>query len=51
MIEEYALEYPEYGLAENKGYGTRQHMDAILEHGPTKLHRLSFLRGLEATQN
>jgi ribonuclease HII len=34
--------FPEYGLAENKGYATPEHYKAIEEFGPTPLHRLSF---------
>lgn len=34
--------YPEYGFARHKGYGTRHHMRAIREHGPSPLHRRSF---------
>jgi ribonuclease HII len=34
--------YPEYGFASHKGYGTKQHMEAIKIHGPTTLHRKSF---------
>jgi ribonuclease HII len=34
--------YPEYGLAEHKGYATPEHSAALQEHGPTPLHRLSF---------
>jgi len=36
------LKYPEYGFAKNKGYPTQQHRLALLEHGITPLHRLSF---------
>ena len=35
-------EYPGYGFARHKGYGTRQHMDALSRLGPTPLHRRSF---------
>jgi ribonuclease HII len=35
-------EYPQYGLAAHKGYGTPQHKRALLEHGPCVLHRRSF---------
>ena len=31
-----------YGLASNKGYGTKKHMEGICEHGITELHRRSF---------
>lgn len=34
--------YPEYGFHENKGYGTRRHMAALREIGPSPLHRLTF---------
>jgi ribonuclease HII len=34
--------YPQYGFARHKGYGTREHMDAIAEHGPCPIHRRSF---------
>jgi ribonuclease HII len=34
--------FPEYGLAEHKGYATPAHTRALEEHGPTPLHRLSF---------
>jgi ribonuclease HII len=34
--------YPAYGFARHKGYGTRDHQAAILEHGPCPEHRLSF---------
>jgi len=35
-------EYPEYGLAENKGYGTLRHRQAIAKFGYTSLHRWGF---------
>lgn len=34
--------YPGFGFAENKGYGTPDHWDALDRHGPTPVHRLSF---------
>ena len=34
--------YPAYGFAKHKGYGTRQHMKALLDHGPSPVHRMSF---------
>jgi ribonuclease HII len=36
--------YPEYQFHINKGYGTREHRDQILRHGPCPIHRRSFLR-------
>lgn len=34
--------HPEYGLAQHKGYATAEHRKALLQHGPTPLHRRSF---------
>ncbi len=34
--------YPEYAFAQHKGYGTAQHVQAITEHGPCEIHRMSF---------
>jgi len=42
MMREWDKFYPEYGLANHKGYQTPEHMKAIRSHGPTPLHRLSF---------
>lgn len=36
-------DYPGYGIAGHKGYGTKKHREAILELGPSPLHRRSFL--------
>lgn len=38
--------YPEYGFAKHKGYGTKAHYEAILAHGPSPVHRMSFLKKL-----
>lgn len=38
--------YPAYGLYRNKGYATPEHVAAIMRHGPTPLHRRSFLHEL-----
>ena len=37
-----AQAYPQYGLAQNKGYGSQLHMDAIRQFGATKIHRRSY---------
>lgn len=42
MLYEIDKEYPMYDLKNNKGYGTKRHLDAIKEYGITKYHRLSF---------
>lgn len=45
-IEQDAL-YPEYGIAKHKGYPTKDHMDAVRVHGPSPIHRKSFLKFLD----
>ncbi len=42
IVIEYDAEYPEYGFANNKGYGTSEHLFALRKYGPTPLHRYSF---------
>jgi ribonuclease HII len=42
LMCEYHAIYPSYGFAQNKGYGTAKHMEALRRHGPCPLHRLSF---------
>lgn len=37
-------EYPEYGFARNKGYGTAEHIEALKKFGPCPAHRRSFIR-------
>lgn len=39
-----AEKYPEYGFDKHKGYGTREHIDAILKYGALPIHRKSFLK-------
>ena len=39
--------YPEYGFAKHKGYGTKEHMDAVRRLGPSPIHRKSFLKFLD----
>lgn len=38
----YDAYYPEYGFAAHKGYGTKQHLEAIAKHNITPIHRRSF---------
>ena len=44
IMEEYDKEYPGYGFAQHKGYGTAAHYAAIRELGKTPIHRESFLK-------
>lgn len=41
---EMAEKYPEYHFDKHKGYGTKLHYEALREHGPSEIHRPSFLR-------
>jgi ribonuclease HII len=45
---EYDQLYPQYGFAQNKGYGTPEHLEALQRHGPTPLHRFSYAPVREA---
>lgn len=44
--EEWDVRYPEYGIAAHKGYGTTFHRQQLRLHGPTTLHRKSFLTSI-----
>ena len=44
LMAEYDKIMPEYSFASNKGYGTAAHIAALKEHGPTPIHRKSFIR-------
>jgi ribonuclease HII len=43
LMVEYDTIYPEYKFAKNKGYGTKEHISAIKEHGLCPIHRRSFV--------
>lgn len=36
--------FPQYGFANNKGYGSKEHIDALKECGPSLIHRASFIK-------
>lgn len=42
MMQKYDTQYPQYGFAGHKGYGTKMHMDALKKYGATPIHRKSF---------
>ena len=42
LMLEYHAQWPEYGFADHKGYGTPQHLSAIARHGPCPIHRRTF---------
>ena len=43
LMRELDEQYPMYGFAKNKGYGTAQHIAALKEYGPCPAHRRSFI--------
>lgn len=43
-MKKLAIEYPGYGFERNKGYGTKEHISAVLKLGATPVHRSLFLR-------
>jgi len=42
IMVKYDRAYPQYGFARHKGYGTKFHLAALEEHGPSPIHRFSF---------
>ena len=44
LMEEMAKQYPQYGFEIHKGYGTKAHYAALTEHGPSPIHRMTFLK-------
>jgi ribonuclease HII len=47
---EFDRDYPGYGLAQHKGYGTRRHVACLLQMGACPIHRLTFRPVREITQ-
>lgn len=50
LMLEMAEKYPQYSFDVHKGYGTKVHYAAILEHGPCPVHRMSFLKKFYGTK-
>lgn len=46
IVKEYDIEYPEYNFSKHKGYGTKEHYEALKTYGATPIHRMSFLKNL-----
>ena len=44
LMEQAAVEYPQYQFEIHKGYGTKAHYAALTQHGPSPIHRMSFLK-------
>ena len=47
LCMELDAQYPQYGIAKHKGYGTKDHMAALREHGPAPIYRTKFIRFLD----
>ncbi len=47
---ELAKEFPQYGFDIHKGYGTKAHYEALAQFGPSKVHRMTFLKKLYGTK-
>lgn len=43
LMDEYDAMYPEYNFKSNKGYGTKEHIEAIKKYGPCPIHRKTFI--------
>lgn len=43
-MKEMAKLYPQYKFEENKGYGTKEHIDALMKYGACKIHRKTFIK-------
>ena len=43
-------QYPQYGIAKHKGYGTKAHMEALRQYGPAPIHRRQFIRFLNQNE-
>ena len=46
LMKEYDEKYPQYGFSKNKGYGTKEHIEAIKNYGCCEIHRKSFLKNI-----
>ena len=46
LMVAYDTVYPQYGFASNKGYGSKEHIEAIKKYGPCPLHRKSFIKNI-----
>lgn len=47
MCVDLDAQYPMYGILKNKGYGSKEHMDALRKYGPSPIHRKKFIRFLD----
>ncbi len=50
LMLQMAQKYPQYGFEIHKGYGTKAHYQALSQHGPSEIHRRTFLKKLYGTK-
>ena len=50
IMLEMARKYPDYGFEIHKGYGTKAHYEALTKYGPSKIHRMTFLKKFYGTK-
>ncbi len=51
LMLEYARMYPEYGFEKHKGYGTKEHVNALKKYGPCPIHRKTFIKNFIGQDN
>ena len=51
LMVAYHAQYPDYGFASHKGYGSADHLAALRKHGPCPIHRQSFKGVFEVARN
>lgn len=44
LMVEYDKQYPQYNFAKHKGYGTKEHVALLQQHGPCAIHRKTFIK-------
>nr|WP_297873947.1 ribonuclease HII [uncultured Blautia sp.] len=50
LMREYDKIMPQYGFASNKGYGSKEHIEALRKYGATPIHRKSFIKNVFGEQ-
>ncbi len=51
ICAELDAEYPQYKIAKHKGYGTKEHKEALFKYGPSPIHRKQFIRFLNNNED
>ena len=51
IMIEYDKQFPKYGFIRNKGYGTKEHIEAIKKYGLCEIHRKTFVKNILTEEN